>query len=395
MSIEFEARQKCVVVSVEAPWPAVTGGRARTANIASQLAVTYDVTVIYPAGAEDPVPTVPEGVFLRPVVAAMKPKLTDRLSILPRLGKMTLRAIGTDLKRALAELEPEFVYWSHSYLASAGMKTSAKVMNLVEFANIEGERALSISRSSQKFKNKVSALAEYIKSIWWEPRCARQASMTVSLNHSDASILRRYGATVVLVPNGFSQHEYTRSPNGSRRILAMASWTYEPNRTGLESFLRNEWDEIVRRNPQLELVIVGKGAHQLLSGRVSGVRNTLVLGFVDDLSQVFNDCFCFLAPAVTGGGSQLKIADALSHHRLVVGPKFLQRELTPEMPSNTVIPTDDLVTIVTDLARFPERRHVLEDQLRAFVADRTWQKNFAPVHDWLAEAVSMSSARKN
>lgn len=393
--MQVDVRPTCLVVTIEAPWPAQTGGRARTAAIVSQLADVYDVTVIYPTEGDDPHPLVPKGVSLRPVLAELKPKLTDRLSVLPRLGKMTLRAIGTELKKALTELEPECVYWSHSYLGAAGMRTSSRLINLVEFANIEGERSLSISRSSRRIENRVSALAEYIKSIWWEPRCARQADLSVALHHADASKLQQYGASVVLVPNGYSPYRFEYSDTRSRQIFAMGSWDYAPNRTGIESFLNNEWGEILHRNPDLQLVIAGKGSHELLAGQVHSVRNTRALGFVDDLSNLFDNCFCFLAPASTGGGSQLKIAEALSHHRIVVGPRFLHREVTPEMPANAIIASADLVTAITDLARSPERRHLIEDQLRAFIAGRTWQKNFTPIHAWLSRATSISGTKGN
>lgn len=393
MSLDNDARPHCVVVSIEAPWPVTTGGRARTAQIIIQLAMRYDVTVIYPMAEDEQIPEVPQGVLLRPVSASLRPTLADRLGVMPRLGKLALRAIKDDLKQALDEIDPIFIYWSHSYLAAVGMKATGQHLHVVEFANIEGERSLSISRSSKKFRHKISALAEYFKSNWWEPNCAKRASLVVSMHHSEAAKLRRYGAEVILVPNGFTQHEFNHSPSDSLRVLTMGSWDYGPNRAGLESFLNSNWPEITRLNPLMELVIAGKGAGELLNGIKGIQRNVTALGFVNDPSSIFKDCFCFLAPAITGGGSQLKVAEALSFHRLVAGPKFLQREVSPDMPENTVIGTEDLTQTILNLASSPEDRHSVEDNLQAYTSSRSWQQNFAPVQDWLAQAISFSGSR--
>ncbi|UKA57993.1 glycosyltransferase [Arthrobacter sp. FW306-2-2C-D06B] len=374
-------------MSVESPWPAVNGGRARVSNVVEQLAASYDVTVIYPVKAGEPASYAPPGVKQIAVDTATEPRLRDRLSILPRLGIITLRTIAPELKIVMDQLRPDFVYWTHSYIAAVGMKSNRDGLNLVEFANIEGKRSLSLGRSSKRIRNRVSAFSEYLKSLWWEPRCARRASLTISLHHQEAKILQASGAKVVLAQNGFSQHEYFPSSPDSRRILAVGSWTYGPNRSAIESFLEGEWVEILRQAPTMELVIAGSGSEGLLDGRVSKVQQVSALGFVDDLSQIFRDSFCLLAPATSGGGSQLKIAEALSHHRPVIGPAFLAREVSPEMPEGVLIASDDIVSSVIELAQSPSHRHLLERKLLAFVADRTWHRNFLPVRTWLTETL--------
>lgn len=380
-------RQKCLVVSVESPWPVVNGGRARVSKVVEQLAASYNVTVIYPVKTGEPASYAPPGVNQIAVETKTEPQINDRLSMLPRLGIITLRTIAPELKIAINQLRPDFVYWTHSYLAAVGMKFNLDGLNLVEFANIEGQRSLSLSRSSNRLRNKLSAFTEYVKSLWWEPRCARRASLAISLHHQEARILQGFGAKVVLAPNGFTQHEYFQSSPGSRRILTVGSWTYGPNRSAIESFLKGQWIEILKRDPSMELVIVGAGSEGLLDGQVLDLHQVSALGFVDDLSQVFRDAFCFLAPATSGGGSQLKIAEALSHHRPVVGPAFLAREVLPEMPDGVVIASDDMVSSTVELAHSSGRRHSLERTLLAFVADRTWNRSFLPVQAWLTEAL--------
>lgn len=381
------ARQKCLVVTVEAPWPPVNGGRARVSKIVEQLARRYDVTVIYPVKTGEQASRAPAGINQISVETTARPNLKDRLSILPRLGNITLKTITPELKFTIAQLQPDFVYWTHSYLAAAGMRSNGNGLNLVEFANIEGRRSLSLSRSSRRIQNRASALSEYFKSLWWEPHCARRANLAISLHHQEAQALQGFGAKVILARNGFSQHEYFPSPPDSRRILTVGSWTYGPNRSAIESFLKGEWIEILKRDPNMELVIAGAGSEGLLNGRVLNLQHVSALGFVDDLSQVFRDCFCFLAPATSGGGSQLKIAEALSHHRPVIGPTFLAREQSPELPEGVVIASDNLVDSVLELAQSVSHRHLLERKLLAFVANRTWDHRFSPVHAWLSEAL--------
>jgi hypothetical protein len=391
MPVDPKLRRRCLVVSIEVPWPATTGGRARTSQVIRQLATQYDVTVIYPASKYEKVPELPKGVRLWPVSASLKPKMSDRLGVMPRLGKLALKAIEADLLKAIDEVDPLFIYWSHSYLAAVGMKITHQRLNVVEFANIEAERSLSVSRSSRKFRHKLSALMEYAKSTWWEPRCAKEASLVVSLHHSEAVKLRRYSSDVILVPNGIEQRDFTHSPRDSFRVLTMGSWTYEPNRIGLESFLRNDWPQIIQQNPLIELVILGRGASELFAGAISGHSNVAAIGFIEDPSSIFRDSFCFLAPALSGGGSQLKVSEALSFYRLVVGPKFLQREVTEDMPENSVMGTDDLARTIIRLSKSPEIRHRVENELQSYVFSQSWERNFAPLHKWLTEATLLGN----
>ncbi len=395
MPLDSEARPQCVVVSIEAPWPVTTGGRARTSQAVRQLALHYDVTVIFPAAEIEYVHDLPVGVILHPVLTSLKPKWRDRLGVMPRLGKVALRALRADLLEVTNKTDPLFIYWSHSYLAAVGMAFTATTLNIVEFANIESERSLSVSRSTKKLRHRLSALAEFVKGTWWEPRCAKRADLLVSLHHSESAKLRRYNAEVLLVPNGFEQRAFTHSPNDSARIFTMGSWTYEPNREGLEAFIRQDWPAIVQEVPQLELVIAGNGANALLGGAIDRQKNVTVLGFVEDTAPFFRESFCFLAPAATGGGSQLKVAEALSFCRHVVGPEFLRREVTAEMPKNAVIGTQNLGQAIIELWKSRSSRGKTESEMRSYISNRSWEHNFAPVHAWVARSSMLVPARRS
>lgn len=385
MLTENAKRRSCIVVSVEAPWPTLNGGRARTSEIIRQLAVDYEVSVVYPGAASESQCPI-SGVQMIPVDGLDSPRVSDRLGLQPRLGKVTLRPLAPALGALVQRLEPEFIYWSHSYLAAAGMHKFQQLPHLVEFANIEGHRSLSLSRSSKNIWNRVSALTEYLKSLWWEPRCARHAAIAISLNHHEANVLRNYGANVAHVPNGFSQREYSKSPRESRTVLTLGSWVYGPNKVALESFLTSEWPEILRREPSMKLTVVGPGSEDLLGGDVSLIEGVSSLGYVEDLAKVFQDCFCFLAPASSGGGSQLKIAEAFSRHRVVVGPSYLRREISPDMPNAAVVASNNLVESVINLAKSVDSRHSTESALVEFVGGRTWQSSFSPIRAWVTEA---------
>lgn len=378
-------REKCVFVTVEAPWPVINGGRARASHIILELAATHDVTVIYPGRPGEAPLTPPPGVHVIPSIHPARVKLLDRMGLMPRLGRVWLRAMQPDLIDAIASTGPQFIYWSHSYLAAVGMKKIKNLTHLVEFANIENLRSLSICRSSVRLGNKVSALVEYAKGLWWEPRCARRADLAISLHPEEARLLSKYGAKVELVPNGFSSRPFVPSPRESRTLLTLASWLYEPNKIAIESFLRSVWPEIIRRQPEMKLVIVGTGSDRLLGGRASGMPGITVVGFREDVTSLFNECFAFLAPASSGGGSQLKVAEGLSRHRVVVGPRFLVREMTREMPSGALQPSGRLADTIIDLAVDVERRHSIENQICSFVQDRSWSRNFLSVKGWLSE----------
>ncbi|MGA8364850.1 MAG: glycosyltransferase family 4 protein, partial [Solirubrobacteraceae bacterium] len=94
-----------------------------------------------------------------------------------------------------------------------------------------------------------------------------------------------------------------------QRAVFVANFAYEPNRNGLR-FLLDEvfprvWDEL----PAARLALVGGG----LERPVSADERVETLGFVSNLADAYAPASCALAPLLQGGGTPLKLIEALAY----------------------------------------------------------------------------------
>jgi glycosyltransferase involved in cell wall biosynthesis len=95
----------------------------------------------------------------------------------------------------------------------------------------------------------------------------------------------------------------------ARRAIFVASFAYEPNRTGLRFLLEEVFPLVWVAIPDARLTLVGTGLEQ----PPSEDPRVETLGFVEDLHAVYADASCALVPLLQGGGTPLKFIEALAH----------------------------------------------------------------------------------
>jgi glycosyltransferase involved in cell wall biosynthesis len=93
------------------------------------------------------------------------------------------------------------------------------------------------------------------------------------------------------------------------RAIFVASFFYEPNRNGLRFLLDEVFPRVWEELPQARLALVGAG----LDRPPSTDPRVEALGFVDDLHLAYASARCAVVPLLQGGGTPLKLIEALAH----------------------------------------------------------------------------------
>jgi len=313
--------KRVLVVSVEPPWPAQHGGRIRTARVAEALSNHVDVLVTFPDHGkrqpDGPVPT-------RPLPWSPPSAVRTRASGRPHLGGHYLVPVADSLGALCDEFRPDAVYWSHSYLAAWAPPSSRQVPQVVEFANIESRRLRTLVTAARGWQ-RMARRAEATKAAFWEPRVAARAALCVALSQPDVDVLRGWARDVVLAPNGVDGWPYTPSPPDGY-VLALASYDYEPNVLALRAFVRDSWPLVRAERPAAQLVVAGRRS-EALRQELAAVPGVTVLGTLDDVADAYAGAALTVAPATTGGGSQLKLTESMSRGRSVVMSPFAAQGL--------------------------------------------------------------------
>jgi glycosyltransferase involved in cell wall biosynthesis len=126
-------------------------------------------------------------------------------------------------------------------------------------------------------------------------------------------------ARLRLVPNvlDVAAIEPLRTLTHEPRAIFVANFAYAPNRNGLRFLLAEVLPRVWEELPDATLTLVGAG---LESGPSLGELQELigdprveVLGFVEDLREAYARARCAVVPLLQGGGTPLKLLEALAY----------------------------------------------------------------------------------
>jgi glycosyltransferase involved in cell wall biosynthesis len=90
--------------------------------------------------------------------------------------------------------------------------------------------------------------------------------------------------------------------------IARLSW-----KNGISFLLSKVWPIINERNANLTLDIIGKNPSSAIKELAGQFNNVKLHGFVDDIAPYYEKAWLYVCPIRDGGGTKLKVLDALAH----------------------------------------------------------------------------------
>jgi len=168
----------------------------------------------------------------------------------------------------------------------------------------------------------------YFREQWrrmerFERRECQRFDRVVAVSRTDAEAIEQdYGVTGVAdVPTGVDT-EYFR-PNGraaqdARNLVFTGAMDWLPNEDGIIWFV----DEVLRRihekMPEVTLTVVGRNPPQRIQALAARDQRLRVTGSVPDVRPYMEGGAVFVVPLRVGGGTRLKIYEALAMERPLV-----------------------------------------------------------------------------
>lgn len=313
------------------PWPTTSGGKTRQYHLLRSLAARgHRITLLVQSKTELDDET----------RAALEPWL-ERLIVIPRRplrSAVTLLAIAFARPPMLAsangfapQLQHQFEallqeHWDviqieHSYSFQpfeAPLRRSGKAFIMTEH-NVESGLGAA---SYHQFPDWARPFTQYDQWRYrhWEERVFRQARQLIAVTEEDAKGLSRMTSRATsLVVNGVDCEYYAKvSPDRySRRLLFIGNYEYGPNLDAMEWALDHIMPKVWAIDPMVRLTIGGFGLPQDWPQRWGDPRIDW-LGFVPDLRTVQKEAAIFFAPLREGGGSKLKVLEAMAAGLVVV-----------------------------------------------------------------------------
>lgn len=204
-------------------------------------------------------------------------------------------------------------------------------------------------------------------------------------------------ARTAVVPNGVDLEFFRPSPPSVRRevqtLLFFGAIDYYPNTDAMLFFLREVHSQLVARYPHVRLCIVGRRPPEsILSQRSATVE---VTGVVDDVRPWLDRADVVIVPLRIGGGTRLKILEAMAMGKAVVSTS-LGAEGLDVVPERDLLVADDAAAFVTQIGRLldnPELGRRLGASARRLVATRySWEAAVEGLSKFYAELVEARAA---
>jgi glycosyltransferase involved in cell wall biosynthesis len=371
-------------------WPSTTGGRVRSLRIISELARRHQVTVVTTHGpGDDPdglarqlshcqqVISIPYLVPKRGSAAFPGAVARSWLSSYPvDLWKWRVPEVRRQVETLLDSGGVDLCVTDFLF-AAANVPMGGPVPVILFEHNVEyliWQRLCALE--SNPWKRALFEL-EWRKLRAREAEACRRADLTLAVSEDDRQRLEAVapGIRAASIPTGVDTRYFT--PNGYHerrdRLVFSGSMDWQPNEDAVAYFADAILPRIRAEIPGATLTVVGRNPTARLR-EMAQRAGILVTGTVDDVRPSIAEGAVYVVPLRAGGGTRLKIFEALAMAKPVVSTTVGAEGLALE-PGHHFVAADtprDFADAVVALLRDPQRRTALGQAGRGLV-----EKNYS------------------
>ena len=229
------------------------------------------------------------------------------------------------LDRMLGTTQYDVVQFEFAQMAAFQFRRGQGATTFVlDEHNVEYDILRRTARSSGELPRHVYNSLNWRK-LAREERAAwrRFDGLTFTSRRDEELVLREFpGAHSAVIPNGVDVSEFSMSEGrvDSDMVLFFGAINYHPNHDGVTYFIDEIFPKLLRLRPSARFCILGPGARQsVLDRQGNGVE---VLGMVDDVGPYLDRAAAVVVPLRIGGGTRLKIVEALSKGKPVISTRL-------------------------------------------------------------------------
>jgi polysaccharide biosynthesis protein PslH len=331
------------------PWPANDGARIRILETLRFLSRRHTVTLLASVRrTEELEQTAALKCFCENIVTTVLSDGTG--AVLSRLSKGLLRrrplvqsfyydAHAANHVRDLTSriafdvIHVEFPFLTPYLKAVDARGRSKRILSMHNIESLRFERELQLC---QWGKRRLVLLGDHLFFHAWEKKTLWEFDGIITVSDLERAWVQRHAprATVQIVPNGVDTAYFSPAspvPSDRNRYLVFTgAMDYPPNVDAAVWFCNEILPLLQRKIPALDFKIVGRNpAPQVLElGKRGGVH---VTGTVPDIRSYVAGALALVVPLRSGGGTRLKILEAMAMERPVISTSIGAEglEITP------------------------------------------------------------------
>ena len=334
---------RVIVLTPQSPYPPHQGTSIRNYNLLIRLARRAQVHLITFIDADQPPPqNTPLAQCCASITALPAPvrSLRERLAALfttPR-PDLALRLHSHAMHQKVADLaktvSPDIILVEGlemaPYLTSLLAHVEHPPRVVFDAHNAEyilQKRAfLTDLRMPWRWHAAFYSLLQWLKLRRYEGHVCARVDHVIAVSPVDKQHLQSLAphTPMSIVPNGVDVAYYTSyvpadtfTPLGPHAVVFTGKMDYRPNVDAALWFLTHVWSRVRQAVPDAQFYIVGRSPHPriLAQGDKPGV---FITGAVPDIRPYLHQAAVFVIPMRVGGGTRLKLLEAMASRRAVV-----------------------------------------------------------------------------
>ncbi len=379
-------RKRVLFVSPHLPSPPSWGFGMRVYQLVRQVARHHDVTFLSYQHDDQHVSAGDLGEVCSDLVLVPRSYRTTQVrrgrQVVSLLGRgpfhgreLFTRRMQDTIDRCLRQ-PFDVVQVESSPMMSFRYRTSGAVV--LDEHNVESEILQRMQEGEHAAMRKVFNGREAGKYRTFETRAWESvAGVAVTSAREQVELARRApGTAVAVVPNGVDPEFFvpTTTARTASTLVFNGLLTYRPNLDAVRFFLTQVLPLVQRTHPDASFTIVGSGPEADLAGlRAQGAT---VTGFVPDIRPYLAAAACVVVPIRMGGGTRLKVVEALSAGAPMVSTS-LGCEGIDVRPGEHLLVADDAPAMAAEVVRLLDDpalgRRLAEAGRRLAVERYSWE----------------------
>ena len=376
-------------VKVGGLWPLNTGGRLRSFHLLRELSKNHEVSVLTTHGPEeDPdalarqlpdcrtvrsLPHIPAKKNSARFFLDLARSWTSKLPV--DLYKNRIRALQAAVSERLEKERFDLVV-ADFLVAVPNVPLDGETPVLHFSHNVEYMIWQRLGATEERLPHKALLALEWRKMRRYELEACRRTDFTVAVSEQDRDQLSeeldnpRIGA----IATGVDLDYFTvadRDQERPREIVFSGSMDWFPNEDAMLHFMDAILPRVREVMPDVTVTIVGRNPSERL--RTAAKKASVeVTGTVPDVRPFVHRAAVYIVPLRIGGGTRLKIYEALAMGKAVVSTHIGAEGLPLEEGTHIVRADEpgDFARTVLDLLENPVRRAALGDAGRALTEQR-------------------------
>lgn len=378
------------------PWPAFDGGRIRVFETIRYLAQRHEVSLLAPlarrASAREAQPLEALCRHVETPRAAFAPlaMLAGFAGGLPDLRPIAQCAVyDPGLAQALRQLTARMrfdivqVEFSFAAVYLRALDPGCRARTVLTMHNVETARFEREMRYPQPWRRRIAMRCDRLLAPGWEPAAVRRFDGIAVVSAPDMAWVRRHvpDAVVELTPNGIDTARYQPADLAEEQAAApSAAFTgvmdYPPNIDAAVWFCQAILPTVRARLPEFVFKIVGRDPAPQVKA-LAGQQGVVVTGRVPEIAPQLAGTLAVLVPLRSGGGTRLKILEAMALGRPVISTPLGAEGLDVVDGESILLAetAEQFATHLVALANSPELRARLARNGRALVEARyDWRR---------------------